>query len=92
MNLGEFLQKIKTANIYESDLSSKQVSHPQAFKAKERVGLERFSLPVEGITINRVTATAMLEETMALLHKCKTYERELEKRDSIIQQAIVRVG
>jgi hypothetical protein len=41
------------------------------------------------VHLNLVTATALLEETMALIERCKHYEKELAKRDLIIRRAIV---
>lgn len=41
------------------------------------------------VQLNLATATALLEETMALVDKCKHYEQELSKRDLIIRRAVV---
>jgi hypothetical protein len=54
--------------------------------------MSAYNAKPDEIVINRVTATALLEETISLVEKCKSYERELEKRDSIIQQAVFGVN
>ena len=94
MNLAEFLHKIKPAIINESDLVSESFSEKVIHESKKAgivkslnktvtVGIEENGKKT--VTLNLVTATALLEETMELVKKCKNYESELEKRDSIIQ-------
>ena len=39
---------------------------------------------VPTVTVNLLTVSALLEETMNIMEKCKYYERELDNRDLII--------
>lgn len=42
--------------------------------------------------MNLLTASALLEETINAMNKCKHYENELEKRDIVIQKAIMHMS
>lgn len=44
------------------------------------------------IKVNLMTASALLEETINVMKKCKQYENELEKRDIVIQKAIMHMS
>lgn len=101
MNLSEFLYKIKPAAINDGDLKKdKNVQRQQQLAIPPLVKLDDYRIRIGGwsqdgeetVTVNLFAATALIEETMSLLERCKYFQAELDKRDLIIQKAILNTG